>query len=183
MADEQTGNETPNTGINSNAAAPKNPAMAKLPFQILVQYVKDISFESPMAPDIFKNPRKMRPHFDIDVFTKPLGGTDVEVNVKVEIKGLVLPIEGEPNKGKEEFAYFAELTQSTVVRINEVPKEAIASLLMVEVPTLTYPFLRATALNLIREGGFPPPQLPIINFLALAKNKAEFAAAEEKKGK
>ncbi len=192
--DNQANAESENAEATNPEQAEQQAARPKgQPFNFLIQYIKDVSFESPLAPEIFKDPKPIRPHFDIDVETTTLGGRDILVEIKLEVRGMAAmdsanseedqedaPQQGNTSAETEvKTAYIAEMTQACVLRINEVPKEAIASIAMVEAPTLLYPFLRTTAINLIREGGFNPPRLPLINFLQLAKNKAEKAQKEQ----
>ncbi|MFK7867309.1 MAG: protein-export chaperone SecB [Alphaproteobacteria bacterium] len=181
MSDDQAKNQE-NNQEQANPApdnAQENAQKNAPPFQFLIQYLKDVSFESPGAPDIFKKSPQVAPKFDIDVNTKSLGGRDIEVIVNIDVKGQIVEAQPKgsepPFKITDELAYIAELSQCAVIRINNMPKEAIASVVMVEVPTLLYPFLRHATINLIRDGGFPPPQLPLINFLNLARNKNEQA--------
>ena len=147
------------------------------PFQILKQFVGDLSLEVKDAPNVFRNIRNLNPQLDVDVESQSLSGRDVLVTVFIQINGLA-QMEDEDGEMKDITAYIAELKQSVVVRINDVPKEAVASLVMVEIPTLIYPMARANMQFMVRESGFVTPQLPLINFLNLARNKAEQAKAE-----
>ena len=48
-----------------------------------------------------------------------------------------------------------------------MPKDSLEPFLLVECPTLLFPFLRRLVADLTREGGFPPLFIDPINFAAL----------------
>jgi preprotein translocase subunit SecB len=123
------------------------------------QYIKDFSFESPNAPQIF-NDLQTQPQMalDINVLTRGLGGGTFEAVLKIKLESKIA--------GKT--AFIAELAYAGLFSLpQDLPEEQIKMFLLVEAPRLLFPFARAIIANAVREGGFPNVVLQPIDFLAL----------------
>ncbi len=153
---------TPNGG-NTDTKAPG--------LAILGQYVKDLSFENPNAPQSLMSQPEQAPSVDvqINVNAKPMSDTDFEVELKVEVKA-------EDKKAKRTL-FLLDVTYAGVFRITNVPKESMQPLVLIECPRLLFPFVRRIAADAISEGGFPPIMLQPVDFAALYRARAESAAA------
>lgn len=138
---------------------------------ILGQYVKDLSFENPNAPQSLMTPPEQQPAVDvqINVNAKPMAATDYEVELKVEVRA-------EDKKAKR-ILFNLELAYAGVFRITNVPAENIQPLVLIECPRLLFPFVRRIVADSISEGGFPPIMLQPVDFAALFRARAESAAA------
>ena len=153
------------------------------PMQILAQYVKDFSFESPGLPESLRYRNTVNHNITIDLETRPLQQSDVEVTVMVTLtasKGDGSESQPEAKNQAEERVYIAEISYAGVVRVGPVPKQAVASLLSIEAPQILFPYARSILLTMVRDGGFISPQIPPVNFLVLARTKAERLKAQEK---
>ena len=147
------------------------------PMQILAQYVKDFSFESPGLPESLRHRNTVNHNITIDLETRPLQQSDVEVTVMVTLTAS----KGDGSESQpEERVYIAEISYAGVVRVGPVPKQAVASLLSIEAPQILFPYARSILLTMVRDGGFISPQIPPVNFLVLARTKAERLKAQEK---
>ena len=147
------------------------------PMQILAQYVKDFSFESPGLPESLRYRNTVNHNITIDLETRPLQQSDVEVTVMVTLTAS----KGDGSESQpEERVYIAEISYAGVVRVGPVPKQAVASLLSIEAPQILFPYARSILLTMVRDGGFISPQIPPVNFLVLARTKAERLKAQEK---
>ena len=125
---------------------------------VLVQYVKDFSFENPNAPRTYA-PQQAQPaiNIQINVTANNASETDYEV---------ILSIEGKAETaGKVMFSF--DLAYAGVFRIVNVPKENLHPLIMIECPRLLFPFAREIIANAVRDGGFPPLMLEPIDFNGL----------------
>lgn len=127
------------------------------PYQIIRQYVKDLSFENPNAPAILTASAAPRARLTIDVRTAALGGRDAEVIIQVEATA--------DQDGKT--AYMLELAYGAVVRVGQIPKQALNMLLHVEVPRMLFPFVREAVCGAIQAGGFPVLLLAPFDFMQL----------------
>lgn len=141
------------------AADTKPQGPAEPPYRIKNQYVKDLSFENPKAPEIYANSNQPETRMTLDVLTKPVGGRDVEVAIKVEARA----------EKDGELAYLLELTYAAVVEVGNVPKEALSALLVVEVPRMLYPFMRQIVSQTTRNGGFSDLLLSPFDFVQIYK--------------
>ncbi|MBI4183995.1 MAG: protein-export chaperone SecB [Proteobacteria bacterium] len=143
------------------------PAGQPAPLTINLQYVKDLSFEVPGAPEIFtrlKEPPEIT--VNVDVQARRLGETVYEVMLNVATTGKI----------RQETAFVAELSYGGVFTLNNIPPEHTELVVLVECPRLLFPFARHLVANATRDGGFPPLMISPIDFLAMyARRKAETA--------
>jgi preprotein translocase subunit SecB len=159
---------------NGNGSrTPSQPDMAGAPLQgqqliINAQYIKDLSFENPRAPQTLR-PQAAQPSVDINVDVKAQGlGPDAfEVILTINAGAKV---QGEP-------LFLIELAYAAVVTVRNVPQELLSPFVLVETPRLIFPFARAIIAEVSRDGGFPPLLINPIDFADLLRRKA--AAAEE----
>jgi preprotein translocase subunit SecB len=146
-------------GASGQPAAAAGQAQPRL--NVVAQYLKDLSFENPDAPNSLsmKNPRV---NLAIDVQATPLTGTDVEVALKLEL-----------NASENEKTLFAvELVYAGVFRIENIPEPQRSQVVMIECPRILLPFARAIIAQATREGGFPALMLdPVVDFAALYRNR------------
>jgi preprotein translocase subunit SecB len=154
---------------NGNAGAPPGSLPGEaggpqaLPIAINTQYVKDLSFENPNAPQSLV-PQNSQPA--------------IEVNVNVQARGLgpnvyevVLSITCTA-KHEAMTAFIVEVAYAGVFTLTGVPQEHVHPLLLIECPRLLFPFARALVANATREGGFLPLLIQPIDFLDLYRRQA-----------
>jgi preprotein translocase subunit SecB len=134
---------------------------------ILVQYVKDFSFENPNAPRSL-TPSSQQPAIQINVGVDaaPLADNDIEVTLRLEGKA--------ETQGFLLFGF--ELIYSGVFRILNVPPDSVQPMIMIECPRLLFPFAREIVATATRNGGFPPLMLEPVDFAALYRER--MAAAQ-----
>ena len=148
MADQDAG------AAQGDAAEGQTP-----PLTLTAQYVKDLSFENPDAPQSLGDvnpPPAIR--VDVDVEAKPLGGRYFEAMIHVRATA---------ERGEKTF-FVAEVSYGGVCAVAEgVPDQHIQPLVMIEGPRLLFPFARAVIADAVRDGGFPPLLINPIDFAAL----------------
>jgi preprotein translocase subunit SecB len=129
---------------------------------ILAQYVKDLSFESPGAP-LTLRPREKAPNININVNVNanPLSETDFDV---------VLTLEAKATDGKD-VLFASELVYGGVFRITGFPQEHMLPLLFIECPRLLFPFARQIIAEATRNGGFPPLMIDPIDFAGMFQQR------------
>jgi preprotein translocase subunit SecB len=129
---------------------------------VLVQYIKDFSFENPNAPrSLTPNQQQPQINIQINVNAKPLADTDIEVELKLEGKAEIA--------GTVLFGF--DLVYAGVFRIQNVPQEHVHQLVMIECPRLIFPFAREIIATAVRNGGFPPLLIDPIDFVGLYRQK------------
>ena len=150
----------------------KNSSKQEMPpvLQINSQYIKDLSFEAPAMP--FLDMREP-PKVDISI---NINAAPADKEKKLYTVDLVLKIEAKTN---EKTAFICELTYGALATVN-VPEEHIRPLLLIEVPHLLFPYVRAIVANTTREAGIVPLTLAPIDFAALYRTRLEQEAKEQK---
>ena len=154
MAEETTGNGA----MNPAAGSPSGPQQ----LIINAQYVKDLSFENPRAPQSL-----------IQQSTQP----EVEINVDVKARNLgpelyevVLTINATA-RAQGETVFLVELAYGSVVTVKNTTTEVLPGLILVETPRIVFPFARAVIANATRDGGFPPLMINPIDFAELLRRQ------------
>lgn len=159
----QPASATQPAGATQPIRAPKP---ADQPLVINAQYIKDLSFEAPAAPEIFQRMQTTRPDItiNIDVQAVPLKDTAYEVvlNMRAECKV------------EQKVAFIMELVYAGNFNIR-VPREHLQAVLLVECPRLLFPFARSILAEISREGGFPPVLLGPVDFVAMYQKQMERA--------
>jgi preprotein translocase subunit SecB len=153
--------------------APQGEAGAKAVIQpqltVLAQYIKDLSFESPTAPQSLQGPgQNPQLKVSVNVNAGPRGEEAYEVALQLEVHA----------KSDEGVIYNVELMYGGLFRLRGVPQNMLQPVLFVDCPTLLFPFLRRVLADIIRDGGFPPLMLDPIDFGRLyAQNLAQSQGA------
>lgn len=138
--------------------ADNTPAENQPQFAIQRIYVKDISFESPRAPAIFKGDWK--PEVNLEINTS---------NQKLEEDNLyevVLGLTATARQGQDT-AFVAEIKQAGIFLTKNIPTEEMARTLGAFCPSLLFPYAREALDSLVTRGSFPPLMISPVNFDAL----------------
>jgi len=138
---------------------------------VLTQYIKDLSFESPGAPQSLRARDKAPSiNINVNVNANPLGGTDYDVlltlSAKAEVENAVL--------------FNVELVYGGVFRIQGFPQEHMLPLLFIECPRLLFPFARHIIADATRNGGFPPLMIDPIDFARMFQQRLAEEEARRK---
>ncbi len=121
-------------------------------------YNKDLSFESPATPGIFR--KQWQPKVNVDLNTKS-DKIDDEGNFEV-----VLTITLTAKVG-EETAFLVEVQQAGIFLIKGFEGEDLRRILGTAAPNILFPYARETIDSVCVKGGFPPVMLAPVNFDAL----------------
>jgi preprotein translocase subunit SecB len=120
-------------------------------------FVKDLSFESPASPDVFK--QEWKPQMAVDLRTKSssIGDDNYEVVLTLTITA----------KLNDETAYLAEVQQAGIFFIREIEGEELRRVLAIVCANMLFPYARETLDTLVVKGTFPALMLAPVNFEAL----------------
>jgi preprotein translocase subunit SecB len=154
---------------NGEAGAPLPAESPAQPQQFIInaQYVKDLSFENPRAPQSLIQPAgPPEVSINVDVKAQNLGPDVYEVVLTVNINA----------DAKSEPVFLVELAYGAVVTIRDVPQAMLPGLILVETPRLIFPFARAIIADATRDGGFPPLMINPIDFAELLRRQPVAAA-------
>jgi preprotein translocase subunit SecB len=158
MSDTTISNETQNRDqITRDAGQAQS-----LPIQVHAQYIRDISFENPKAPDSLRSNRD-KPKMDIDIDMNARHLPDDEISALYEVL-LKLKVRAD----RQDYTVFiGEIEYGATVELGDVAEDQRQPLLLIEVPHLIYPFARQILSQIVQQGGFPPLYLAPIDFRAL----------------
>ena len=164
------GPEPKKTNGDGPSPAPKAPPeqAAQPQLNVLAQYVKDLSFESPNSPQSLQGPgENPQLKVGVNVNAAPKGEDVYEVALNLEVHA----------KSDNGVIYNVEMVYGGLFRLRGVPQNLLQPVLFVDCPTLLFPFLRRALADVIRDGGFPPLMLDPIDFARLyAQNLADSKA-------
>lgn len=151
--------------MDVGAGAP-GAGQAELPgIRILAQFVRDLSFENPRAPDALRAAGN-QPQIDLGVEMNARGRDDglFEVDLKLSAKA----------QREDGPLFVVELLYGGVFQITGVSPEDMEPVLLIECPRYLFPFARRIIADVTSEGGFPPFLLDPIDFAGVyAARKAE----------
>jgi preprotein translocase subunit SecB len=135
---------------------------------VITQYLKDLSFESPRAPEVFRQSAQQPPkvQVNVDVKARTVGQDHYEVV-------LILNAEAKIN---DAVAFVVEAEYAGLFAVQGLTQEQMGPFLLIECPRLLFPFLRQIVSDATRNGGFPPLMISPIDFLALYRRQARAAA-------
>jgi preprotein translocase subunit SecB len=137
-----------------------------------VQYVKDLSFENPRAPQSLMHPvTQPDVAINIDVKARNLNAEAYEVVLTINVNANA---QGEP-------VFLVELAYAAVVTVRNAPEPVLTSLVLIETPRIMFPFARAIIATATRDGGFPPLLINPIDFAELLRHQQpadQIAAAD-----
>jgi preprotein translocase subunit SecB len=125
---------------------------------VIVQYLKDLSFESPTAPKSLV-PSETRPEIEVgvDVQARQMGAAEYEVELSINATA----------KRGEEVSFVVECVYAGLFSLRNLPQEMLEPVLLVECPRILFPFARRIVADASRDGGFPPLMLDPVDFVAL----------------
>ena len=122
--------------------------MTKEKFEILGNYIKDLSSETPdIETFLYVRDRIYKYQLDIDINSKAIKNKMIEINTKFKFE--------EKEKVKKK-SYF-EIIYSTIVKINEQVKDKkeLEKIILCDVQTEIYPKLEEALLNVLKVSGYP----------------------------
>lgn len=141
------------------------PAAATPPsINILTQYIRDMSFESPNAPAALRGQKKAPAiNIGVNVGANPIQGTDGEYDVR-------LTLNAKAGEGAD-MMFNVELDYGGVFKLQNFPQEHLLPVLFIECPRLLFPFARQVVADITRNGGFPPLMIDPIDFAQLFQQR------------
>ena len=129
------------------------------------QYVKDLSFEVPNAPEIFLTPA-LKPDItlSIDIDAKRLSVNAFEVILKIDAEA----------KGNDKVIFICELSYAGVFTLDEKIQDQteVEEILLIYCPNMLFPFARKIIAGCTIDGSFPPLMLEPIDFADLYQKRA-----------
>jgi preprotein translocase subunit SecB len=137
--------------------------------RVLAQFIRDLSFENPRAPDSLHSGQ-----------TQPQIDLGVEMNARGRIDGLFevdLKLTATAQRDSEA-VFHLELVYGGLFGISGVPEADIEQVLLIECPRYLFPYARRLVSDLSAEGGFPPFMLDPMDFNAIYLARKAAAAQQ-----
>ena len=120
-------------------------------FNMISQFVKDFSFESPNVPELF--------------FKQGDGKANIDLKMEVQVKGaegglymvdVVMKLHSKLEEG-DKTVFMIECTYTGLAQMDpKATEEDVKFATLIDVPTLLYPSIRALVTRITAESGFPP---------------------------
>ncbi|SJN11227.1 Protein export cytoplasm chaperone protein (SecB, maintains protein to be exported in unfolded state) [Halomonas citrativorans] len=157
-------NNTPQADAAASGDKPQ------LKFSLQRIYVKDISFEAPNSPSVFKQAFKPKVNLDLNTTSTKIADDQYEVVVKVTAQV------NDSETGTTSF--LAEVEQAGLFRISGIEGAQLEQTLGAFCPNLLFPYARECVDNLVNRGGFPPLMLAPVNFEAMYAQRKQREAQQ-----
>jgi preprotein translocase subunit SecB len=158
-------------GATDTAAQPAAPA-PQLKMSILSQFIKDMSFENVLAQKGVSG--EVQPDVKVQVnldAKKRTTENQYEVTLKLVVDSSV--------KDSTAKLFLLELEYAGVFHIEGVPTDQMHPFLLIECPRMLFPFVRRIVSDVTRDGGFPPLNIDIIDFVQLYRSELARRQAEQ----
>lgn len=160
-------------GAADTSAQPAPQAQAsQMKMSILNQFIKDMSFENVLAQKGVSG--EVQPDVKVQVnldAKKRSAEHQYEVTLKLVVDSSV--------KDSASKLFLLELEYAGVFHIEGVPNEQMHPFLLIECPRMLFPFVRRIVSDVTRDGGFPPLNMDIIDFVQLYRNELARRQAEQ----
>lgn len=138
-------------------------------FQIQKLYAKDVSFECPNAPEIFREAGQADVKMSLAQRVDDLGENLHEVVLTVTVTATI----------DEKTAYLAEVAQAGIFKLSGFNQQAAHAVMNTLCPSTLFPYARRAISEMVADGGFPPFMLQPINFEQLYAQRMQEMAQQQ----
>ena len=135
-------------------------------------YIKDLSFESPRAPQIFTSDAQAETQLNMRTSHTNLDEQNVEVCLTITVE----------SKDKDATLFLVEVVQAGVFSLRGYTEAETSAILGSYCPNTLYPFAREAVADIATKGGFPQLLLQPINFDGLYQQALQERAAQATAG-
>lgn len=135
-------------------------------------YTKDISFESPNAPQIFQQQWQPQVNLDLNTSNERLNDTQFEV---------VLSLTATAKVG-DKTAFIVEVQQAGVFFISGFEGDQLGHMLGAYCPNILFPYAREVIDSMVNRGSFPALMLSPVNFDAIYAQALQRQQEEAQQG-
>jgi preprotein translocase subunit SecB len=156
-------------GTNGQPEAEKQ-AAPPVQVKVVGQYIKDLSFENPNISKLLKEPGD-NPNLQLSInvtaqaIEPDLFESAIDFNAQAS--------------NKHGTVYEIELIYAGLFKVQNIPAQALEPFLLINCPTILFPFLRRIVADISREGGFPPLLLDPFDFGSLYMRRQQELAANK----
>jgi len=133
-------------------------------FRLEKIYLKDLSFESPNAPEAFFI---QSPESNVEMKLRMTNKNVDESHWEVCIEIQATVKEAKSDK----VMFIIEIEHAGVFFMQNIPEEHMQQIMHVECPTILFPYTRQIASQASVDGGFMPFLMEPVNFMGVYQNK------------
>ena len=165
--------DTPENKADGAAADQTQQPQVKM--RVLAQYIRDLSFENILVQKGAQG--DVQPEVKVSVnldARKRATENQYEVITKLNVTAT--------SKSDQTSLFVIEMEYAGIFHVEGLPAEQLHPYLMIECPRITFPFVRRLVSDISRDGGFPPVNLEMIDFVALYRNEIARRVQEQKEG-
>lgn len=138
-------------------------AVSQPEFGIQRIYVKDLSFEAPNVPELFRTDWTPEATLDLNTSANKIGDNVYEVVLQVTVTV----------KAKDKTAFLIEVQQAGIFAVKGFKDEQLSPMLASFCPNILFPYVREVISDIVNRGTFPPFYLAPVNFDALYQQQLE----------
>jgi preprotein translocase subunit SecB len=131
-------------------------------------YTKDMSFESPNSPEIFREDWKPKLDLQLGNEYKRIDDDNHEIILTVTVTAKV----------EDKTAFLVEVKQAGIFTLTGYSNEEMGPLVGSYCPNTLFPFVREVVSDIVTKGGFPQLVLSPVNFDAMYMHQMEQAKAQ-----
>ena len=148
-----------------------------LPVQVHRQYIRDLSFENPAAPESLLIQETPDMQVDVDLEARHIEDKSLPGLYEVLLRlRIVTTTEDKP-------IFLIELDYATLVSVDQDEVEdKLHPLLFIEIPRFAFPYANQIITNTCMQGGFPPLYLRPIDFHGLYMERYQQGAEKTEAG-
>lgn len=151
---------------NGAAAQPAQAqAQPQVRMNVLAQFIRDMSFENMVAQKGLTG-GEVQPDIQVAVSLDARKRTQdhqFEVIQKFRVTS--------KNKATAETLFLLEVEYGGIFHVEGVPEDQLHPFLLIECPRLLFPFIRRIISDVTRDGGFPPLNVDMVDYLALYRQE------------
>lgn len=125
-----------------------------------LQYIKDLSFENPRAPQVYEMTEQPMVNVNVNVAAQDLGSRHYEVLLKLGVDA----------RSGDDVVFLAELEYAGIVEIGPMDDQHIQPMVLIEGPRFLFPFARSILANITRDSGFPPLLIAPVDFMQMYRD-------------
>lgn len=126
-------------------------------FGIRAQYIKDLSFENPYAPQSLMGTEKPNIEVNVDIKAQKLQDDLFEMTLHIATRATA----------EAKSVFLVDLAYAGIFQLANIPEDNIEQVLLIDCPFMLFPFARRVIADVTRDGGFPPLMLEPIDFHGL----------------
>ena len=153
--------------MTEQAAAPEQKQGGQFAVQRI--FIKDVSFESPNTPEVFRQQWKPQINMDLNTRSEKLADDVYEVILTLTVTA----------KNEEKTAFLAEIQQGGIFKIEGLEGQQLHHAIGAYCPNLLFPYAREAIDNLVVKGSFPALMLAPVNFDALYAQSLQQQAQQQ----